>query len=401
MARKSKRLANTWKIGMVLTLLCLCCIVYIEHYNSSDITIVPIPMRMRVPHPLSPASISYEATHHIPQFISPRNKSIAWQRFFNGTGSIFIIHCRKAAGTAIHGWMAALVSRIKVYLRQQNINKNWSCSVSEREMWTYNNAPDFHEEYYESILVIALRDPIQRILSQYEFEWRWGCFKCTHQSNVIKQELAIENATFSNMGYRTFMAYNKYPYETRNASDAKYKFSNIEFGDFLRRVNKFEMGNRSLKWKTQYKIAFGAYVNNYYTWIFCCKWKFCQINRDFVATNKIEKCFEETIAKLKSFDLLLTTEWMRDIRIQLYVNQLFWSPWVDLRRNSFGMDDRIIWDTFKPYRHVVKDRGSNYMISNQNENILREWNYWDLKLYDVAKRIVFDRHQQSGWRMDA
>eukprot|EP01083_Nonionella_stella_P201739 737733_1 len=382
MARKSER--NFWKIIMLLPTILLIMTYIIFQNPHVDIAHVPISTH----HPSS-----YPAPSNITPFISPHNKSIAWQKFVNGTGSIFIIHCRKAAGTAIHSWMSRIVHRIKVYQRKGNINKNWDCSVEEMEMFTYTTHPNFGESHYESILILVLREPIQRILSQYEFEWRWGCFRCDHQSDILYQELAIENETFSNMRYKTFMKYNKNPSSGHNASAAKYKFSNIEFGDFLRRVNKFEMGNRTFRYKDNYKIAFGAYLNNYYAWIFCCGHKFCQINRDFVQTNKIERCFEETISKLKSFDVLLTTEWMNDIGTTLYVNRLFWSHWVDLK----GMYDRdsdgllIVRQETRAYPHWVKDRGNNYMISNENENILRKWNYWDLKLYDVAKRIIFER----------
>ena len=78
---------------------------------------------------------------------------------------------------------------------------------------------------------------------------------------------------------------------------------------------------------------------------------------------------------------------MNDIRTQIYVNNLFFNDSnIEHHRHFVGIDE-----VNKPYPHFVRNRGKNYMISPENEEILYKLNNWDLKIYQFAKQIVFKR----------
>ena len=90
---------------------------------------------------------------------------------------------------------------------------------------------------------------------------------------------------------------------------------------------------------------------------------------------------------------MLITEWLNDLRTQVYVNQLFFNATrLDAEGNYLGMKD-----VNKPYPHHVMDKGKNYMISPENEAILYRLNYWDLRAYEMAKSVSFGR-VHTVWR---
>merc|ERR1711937_702915 len=99
----------------------------------------------------------------------------------------------------------------------------------------------------------------------------------------------------------------------------KYKVSNIELDELLDRVDKYQNVNKEV---IRYKIAFNAYLNNYYLWTFCCTSKNCNINKNFVENGKINECMEHTMKMIMSFDIILVDQWMNDIRTQKYVNRM-------------------------------------------------------------------------------
>ena len=165
----------------------------------------------------------------------------------------------------------------------------------------------------------------------------------------------------------------------------KHVFSHIDFDDFMQRVERFEM-NESAQNKN--KIAFSAYLNNYYLWMLCCDGKYCSIRKEFEEKGKIRSCYESAIAKIKSFDIILPSEWMNDLRARLFVNQFLFNKFVELK----SFDDRLFVDVVAvPYKHFVTDKGRNYMISKQSLSKLKEWNKWDMKIYQFVKRLTFER----------
>ena len=78
---------------------------------------------------------------------------------------------------------------------------------------------------------------------------------------------------------------------------------------------------------------------------------------------------------------------------QIYVNQLFFNGTrFEEKGNYLGMAD-----VNKPYPHHVLDKGKNYMISPENEQMLYQLNYWDLRAYQMAKSLSFGR-VHTVWR---
>ena len=170
------------------------------------------------------------------------------------------------------------------------------------------------------------------------------------------------------------------------------KYAAIDFNDWLHRLITFEIKNHNLG-TTQHKMQSvrSMYISNYFLWISCCSNRWCNIQRDYIEikdnNEKLISCYKKAIAILKSFDILLVTEWMNDIRSQVYVNNLFFrDSHIKHDKHFIGMDK-----VNKPYPHFVLNRGKNYMISPENEEILYKLNSWDLKIYQMAKQIVFKR----------
>merc|ERR1712062_34720 len=160
----------------------------------------------------------------------------------------------------------------------------------------------------------------------------------------------------------------------------KHKLSNIELDELLMRVDKYQNLNKS---EIKYKIAFNAYLNNYYLWMFCCNHKKCNIYKDFVLTGLINQCMQHAIKMIMSFDIVLVDEWINDLRTQTYVNRLL------LGNLSFvGMDKAFK----KPNkRALVTKRGKNLMVERQVYEKLEKLNTWDMKLYDFVKKVSYQR----------
>ena len=113
------------------------------------------------------------------------------------------------------------------------------------------------------------------------------------------------------------------------------------------------------------------------------------IQNDFVRSGRIEECFNEAVVILKSMDILLVGEWMNDIRTELYVNRLFFG---NDTANYVRMKDVFTRPTTMKGE---QRRGSNLMIDAQVRKQLINQNEWDLRLFDYARRIVFERTTET------
>eukprot|EP01083_Nonionella_stella_P095687 268696_1 len=413
------RIQSLRKIYNVLLIAFLCfsthCIyILIWRIPHDAVFQTPIEILSSKTLPAIPSYIARQSTatyeDSIQPYFSQDNKRIAWQRFFNGTGHVILFHARKAAGTTFEMWIKRLlhlpdfpwVKFIKKrhirhsnhiqwtrYIQQHRLH--WNFTFDSFEAYSFFHGHN-HQNRINAIMndnpyaiyVMAFRHPIDRIVSQYEFEWRWGCFAC-HASNTALKQQSLE--------FNTFMS--KIKIETGQLSNdtvhqmKQYKFSNVEMEDFLQRVNVFEL-NEKLAGSKGYrnKVSFGAYLNNYYLWMFCCDDMFCNIKKDFEDAQRIKQCYNDAAAKIKSFDIVMVSEWMNDLRTRLYVNQMIFNRFVAL--NSY-QHELFVDMVPVPYRHYVTDRGANQMINKQARDMLLEWNRWDLKLYQFVKRMVFQR----------
>ena len=129
------------------------------------------------------------------------------------------------------------------------------------------------------------------------------------------------------------------------------------------------------------------YINNYYLWIFCCNNKYCSIQRDFIKNGKIWKCLINSMELLLNFDIILITEWMNDIRSNLFVNKIFFNNKLNKNiKEKFSINSMNY-----PFPYHIKNRGRNLMLNNEFINILIEYNKWDIIFYNFAKHIAYNR----------
>ena len=133
--------------------------------------------------------------------------------------------------------------------------------------------------------------------------------------------------------------------------------------------------------------------------MFCCDSIHCNIERDFVATDRIADCLLHSKRMLLSFDIALVSEWINDVRSQFYVNSLFLGQFVNItleeRFNDLyvGMDKGFKRPNRRP---AFTQRSTNNMIRREDYRKLREWNKWDIEFYQFLKRLAVDR-EHAVW----
>eukprot|EP01084_Bolivina_argentea_P215817 366490_1 len=260
----------------------------LEQYNTNSI---PSNITVAVNISIMNKIVKHNKTkENIQPFISTQNKTIAYQKFINGKGNIKFFHARKAAGSAVSQWLKNLVNR-------QHIGNTFDHQYEAFPSWMKKNTNPINKYMTnngdDSIFVITLRDPIDRILSHYEFEWKWGCNPCCRtNSDVIQQPINDKNDKYPNLNVSNYLQVNMVDqwWVTDggcNGKGIKYKFANIELEDLLRRVEKFDMNNDA---NSRSKFGVDVYLDNYYLWMFCCYRRTCRIKKDFIDTGKINEC---------------------------------------------------------------------------------------------------------------
>eukprot|EP01084_Bolivina_argentea_P177179 306446_1 len=303
-------------------------------------------------------------------------QKLALQKLHNGNNAtIFILHARKAGGSTLKTWMHKLQDQL--LFNHQN-DSNFNITRSHLEFYTFihndfnkkNTIDTIFKQNPLGIFSISLRHPIERILSQYEFEWRWGCLRCAPGSNSDG-----------------FMRYNRRPeLDNLTANNVhKYLHSNILLSELLEQVDKYQNIRQR---KAHHRINFNAYLNNYYLWMFCCDSKDCNIQKDFIDKGIIDKCMEHAMKMIMSFDIVLVEEWLNDIRTQLYVNKLFFGDNIEV--------DNIVEISYRLISRgkIHKKRGKDLMYDDKVYEKLMEMNKWDLKFYEFVKQIVFEREMR-------
>jgi len=308
----------------------------------------------------------------------------AFERIRKGIGEVILIHTRKAAGSTIKYWLSRM-------LRYMNNHYTDTVGTDFRECW-----PRFHliqhgtlttqimnKNTKQSVWVISLRHPLDRILSQYDFEWRW-----LYAYGTFYDELSFDEHSFDELNYWQHIE-NKNESEMRRI--AKYKWSGISLQEWLHRVNVTELHkirrSNATKEKRNPRVTNHMYLDNYYLWIFCCDTNLCNIYNDFIKTGKIWECLVNAMELLLNFDIIIITEWMNDMRPHLFVNKLFWGK-VDWSVQNRYTQNRINRGSIKDH---VANRGKASMVRSEIIDALRELNRWDLIFYNFAKHIAYHR----------
>ena len=288
--------------------------------------------------------------------------------------NIVLFHARKAGGSTIFRW-----------IQQFKQTLNHSVNIIHIEAYPAihhqgRNAIQFLMDKYKdnALFIVVFREPIARIVSQYDFEWKWGCQHCDVR-DVLPQ---------SNLNRNNFMKSMRF----FDADSYRYKFANIEIGEFLDRVEEFEINDinfgetvgETVKDRNEHWFPYSVYVRNYYPWILCCDDILCRID-DMDHTE----CLETARKMIESMDLVIITEWMEDRRNQIYFNQILYRYLLNQidKRLNFNSSLMISPPERPPDLHGLSAYST--MLSRADHERLIEWNQLDLKLYAFARNLSF------------
>eukprot|EP01084_Bolivina_argentea_P177180 306448_1 len=317
--------------------------------------------------------------------------SVIWILFLYCTYSyeFVLFHARKASGTDTLRWLNAFKNQLQtVYNRSDDcINIVHVEGYPFIHYDQYNAIDHYKQKFKNGLFVMTFRDPVERILSQYEFEWRWLCQGCDRFNDLKYSENSQDEKQLNESNYLQ-----RNPKEIGKGWQYKYKYSNIEMELFLDRVEKYELNNTNYghKYWHWHKNDFGpylCYLNNYYLWLFCCDDEFCKVMND---TN-ITQCFEHAKQMIDTFDVILITPWLNDKRTNVYVNKIVHNYIKTNVVKNLSVDLNIT---------MIPDRWENLhgvdymqMVSNKEYQRLIEWNKWDIKLYEYVKQKSYERIQ--------
>lgn len=317
---------------------------------------------------------------NIKDFRTFKDKITAIEKFINGNGKIIMFHYTSCCKTVLNEWF----HRIELKLKNLHKDKDkdgfeWKSVIQHIDI--KNN---FHEQFgmnigefmnknRDTIFIICFNEPIKRILSQYDKEWRWRCKECIGNKHIFMEQYDKKKINMNN--------YLSYINNTKNMNNLEEeRFAVIDFNDFLYRIVKFEIEQISIN-----NDLYQMFLNNYYLWSFCCNKQKCVISRDIEYNiNLMQKCMDYTMNLLKSFDFIFIKDWIQDLRVQHYVNEIFFkNNNIDDQRNKFVSVGK------KQYK--VSSLGNNYMFNPENEKILNILNKYDLKLFEWIMDLVFNR----------
>ena len=205
-------------------------------------------------------------------------------------------------------------------------------------------------------------------------EWRWGCPKSE----------GCGTKTYMQVYNQSLLTRNNYLQLTESHPNFHFseeeRFATIDFNDFLYRIVKFEIEQTSNNDK-----LYQMFLNNHYLWSLCCNDEQCNVARDIeLDIAKMDKCMQFARNILKNMDIVFIKDWINDLRVQQYVNELFFKDNnVDYQKTQFVA-------VIKP-KFVVPKEGTNYMFNPEYEVLLNRLNKYDLKLYEWTQDLVFNR----------
>lgn len=312
--------------------------------------------------------------------------------------NIVFFHLRKASGSTIWQWM-------KQYQTLLQTEYDITINAYHVEAYSYVHAKLLHfadypdddnrnviyraSKYFNksnTLFITAFRNPIDRIISHYNFEWRWGCIGKFSQCNYTQSlYLPLQKNKKKLKHGNSFKMIN----DERNVSkSAKYKFSNILLSDIIYRVEQTEIIEN--KHKQHRKSIF---MNNYYLWLFCCDHSLCSNkfyikNNDTTIENWRINCLQTAKDKIiNDIDIVLITEWLSDIRSAIFVNKKI--------KEMVKRDDIKLLMPTHTRLHVYDDGDREnhkiQMISKDAYRKLMEWNKLDLQFYQYVKEVSYDR----------
>ena len=300
------------------------------------------------------------------------DKLSAIEKFINGDGTLIMFHYSSCCQSTLSEWFKS----IKWKLHKQS--REWNSTIQHIEI-----THDFHESFgmkisgfiasnSDKMFAICFGDPIKRILAQYDKEWRWGCKisdGCgtqTYMKEYNKSRLTMDNYMSLTENHAHF---NLLPTQ---------RFAAIDFNDFLYRIVRFE-----IEQKSQNDKLYQMYLNNYYLWSLCCWSEECNMFRDVEMAQMMNECMESAKSTIKMFDIVFVKTWIEDLRVQHFVNELFFK--------DNNVDQKSKFVGVKRKKNTVSKMGNNHMFDPDNEELLDLLNKYDILLYEWIQDLVFNR----------
>lgn len=325
---------------------------------------------------LDPNAAMYES------FRSKEDRMIAYRKFFseNESGELIFIHFRKAGGTTFRTYLT--------YIKDDfGPDSKYNNTITTHETFTYIhrnfkqfdyyflNYFLFNDKHKHSLFATMLRDPIDRIISQYNFDWRFGCEKCNWNvyKNNKRDGVVREFDSGDNNDNDTFiMQQRKY--------NEKYRQWRYSFEHVYNNVMYNKKGFNGLYAR--------ACFDNHYIWMFTCRSPNDNVtNITQLRLNKNDEiAMEKLILSMKilnSFDIVMITEWFKDLRNIHYLNQFFYNRSYDYLPMQKAIREPIL-----------PNRGSIELINDTVLNQVKLLNVYDTILYQFGQRVSYQRMKQ-------
>ena len=293
-------------------------------------------------------------------------RKIAFQRFFanNGTGKLIFIHFHKAGGTSIRIYIDKLKlvydnNIYEYYESYFDVHNQFGDDDTNSE--TFLNLMKKNEY---SIFMTCIRNPIDRIISQYNFEWRWSqqhgsLYKKRIQPNSMQQKGIFTNITYKN---DTFNNANMKQWHYDLETVINFGYNNI--GGFV-------------------GLPIRSYIDNHYLWFFTCDNEFCNFtNKNCDNLNYINKMIL-SIEIISSFDIVLITELLDDFRSENFLNNIFYNDSYQVNKIVHQESRGTMWR-----QGLIKIFNKNTIYK------LRRKNIYDQIFYYFCKNMAFRTMQR-------
>ena len=98
---------------------------------------------------------------------------------------------------------------------------------------------------------------------------------------------------------------------------------------------------------------------------------------------------DHAMKMIMSMDLVLIDEWFNDMRTIKYVDGMFFGKDTELYKLKSEPIIRL-----QPRNSRIANWGKNLMVNNGTLQRLKEYNKYDMILYDFVKKLAYDRQTQ-------
>lgn len=293
--------------------------------------------------------------------------------FFNPniSSTLVLIHFRKAGGTTMKHFLRKI-------LNEEFLSKYNNTIINfETYMWqkTHNNPPnplynftDYVIKYPNYLYVTAVRDPVSRIISQCNMDWRNNYNLNTGDNNkYYKSETAKFNASINTMFNGKGRGYidNHYNYMLSIYNREQYVSSN--YNNYYNYYYDDDSNSSIMNMNANISISS----------------RYTKLNFDNIFLNQPNNSIDiyklwQSLKILNSFDIVLITEWFSDPIVVEYVNNILVQT--DLQLNS-----KISSRDYSSYKFGYVNALDDEMIK-----LINNINIYDNILYQVSRQMLIN-----------